>query len=104
MTGKRYAVTDNDVLIANGVVHACVCADHGILEEDAVLNKSALTNLNTAEEDAVFNSALDHATVRNERILRHSTFVIVGGGGVADLCENRSCFHFLSQKIRKGIN
>ena len=77
MTSQNIAVTDNGVLIGNDTVHKDIFADNGILIQNTVLDNSTASDLDTAEQDAVFNSTVNGTAVCNQRILDNRSILCI---------------------------
>ena len=92
MSGDIYVIADHDVLIANGVSDRRRIGNDGILEKNTVLNDSALSNLDTPEENTVFNGTLDHTAVGNQGVFHVGGFAVICRSRVTNLREDRSLF------------
>ena len=85
MTGQDITVTDNRILIGNDTVHEDIFTDNGILIQNAVFDNRTASDLDTAEQDAVFNGTVDGTTVCNQRVLDDRGIGITGGRRVSYL-------------------
>lgn len=65
-------------------------ADYALFHDDGVFDDRALFNVNSAEKNAVFNGAVDDATVRDKAVFNLCVVKITGRNAVLDLCENRA--------------
>ena len=81
---------NDDVFVGNRIFNACFFADHALFHDDGVFDDRALFNVNSAEKDAVFNGAVDDATVRDKAIFNLGVVKITGRNAVLDLRENRA--------------
>ena len=110
MSRKVTSVTDNGVLIGDNAIEVDVLTDIGILKEDRIADDGALSDLNSSEYYAVFNLALDHATVRNDGIGNLCVRAVGRGSGVTNLGEYGSVaalkelFSYLGlKKLHRGL-
>ena len=103
MSRKNTAVADDDVFVGDDAVEIDVFTCYRILHYDTVFNVGILPYLYAAEQDRVFDSSFDDASVSDQRVADYCAAVVRGGRGVTNLCEHGTGFNTEERATDLGI-